>query len=182
MITDKIEGHKTDAITTGELLAKKLIKKGAKKFCVLLSHKTSNLAHQPYLFRLSYRVTFIPTSHTMPSDTTTRTDLSAITNCINRQRRKVNLELDNIVKMKCTQSAYAAMSRQDRRITEYHWDRVVQEKSLQRDLKKADRMCDRIAQVLEQLRCGGARLMCPSKSTGHAQQPHQPSQPDRTPR
>jgi hypothetical protein len=83
---------------------------------------------------------------------TTRTDRSAINNCINRQRRKVNLELDNIVKMKCTQSAYSAMSRQDRRITEYHWDRVVQEKSLQRDLKKADRMVDRIAQVLEQLR------------------------------
>ena len=35
MITDKIEGHKTDAITTGELLAKKLIKKGAKKLLKL---------------------------------------------------------------------------------------------------------------------------------------------------
>ena len=35
MITDKIEGHKTDAITTGELLAKKLIKKGAKKLLEL---------------------------------------------------------------------------------------------------------------------------------------------------
>ena len=35
MITDKIEGHKTEAITTGELLAKKLIKKGAKKLLEL---------------------------------------------------------------------------------------------------------------------------------------------------
>ena len=35
MITDKIEGRKTDAITTGELLAKKLIKKGAKKLLEL---------------------------------------------------------------------------------------------------------------------------------------------------
>ena len=35
MITDKIEGYKTDAITTGELLAKKLIKKGAKKLLEL---------------------------------------------------------------------------------------------------------------------------------------------------
>ena len=35
MITDNIEGHKTDAITTGELLAKKLIKKGAKKLLEL---------------------------------------------------------------------------------------------------------------------------------------------------
>ena len=35
MITDKIEGHKTDAMTTGELLAKKLIKKGAKKLLEL---------------------------------------------------------------------------------------------------------------------------------------------------
>ena len=35
MITDTIEGHKTDAITTGELLAKKLIKKGAKKLLEL---------------------------------------------------------------------------------------------------------------------------------------------------
>ena len=35
MITDKIEGNKTDAITTGELLAKKLIKKGAKKLLEL---------------------------------------------------------------------------------------------------------------------------------------------------
>ena len=37
MITDKIEGHKTDAMITGELLAKKLIKKGAKKL-LELSH------------------------------------------------------------------------------------------------------------------------------------------------
>lgn len=35
MITDKIEGHKTEAMTTGELLAKKLIKKGAKKLLEL---------------------------------------------------------------------------------------------------------------------------------------------------
>ena len=35
MITDKIEGPKIDAITTGELLAKKLIKKGAKKLLEL---------------------------------------------------------------------------------------------------------------------------------------------------
>ena len=35
MITDKIEGHKTDAMITGELLAKKLIKKGAKKLLEL---------------------------------------------------------------------------------------------------------------------------------------------------
>ncbi len=35
MITDKIEGNKTNAITTGELLAKKLIKKGAKKLLEL---------------------------------------------------------------------------------------------------------------------------------------------------
>ena len=37
MITDKIEGYKTEAMTTGELLAKKLIKKGAKKL-LELSH------------------------------------------------------------------------------------------------------------------------------------------------
>ena len=35
MITDKIEGDKTDAMITGELLAKKLIKKGAKKLLEL---------------------------------------------------------------------------------------------------------------------------------------------------
>ena len=35
MITDKIEGHKTEAMITGELLAKKLIKKGAKKLLEL---------------------------------------------------------------------------------------------------------------------------------------------------
>ena len=55
-----------------------------------------------------------------------RTDLSCIQNCLTRQRRKLNAELDNIVKMKCTQSAYPAMSRQDRRITEYHHDRMTQ--------------------------------------------------------
>lgn len=35
MITDKIEGYKTEAMTTGKLLAKKLIKKGAKKLLEL---------------------------------------------------------------------------------------------------------------------------------------------------
>ena len=35
MIADKIEGNKTDAMITGELLAKKLIKKGAKKLLEL---------------------------------------------------------------------------------------------------------------------------------------------------
>ena len=35
MIADKIEGDKIDATITGELLAKKLIKKGAKKLLEL---------------------------------------------------------------------------------------------------------------------------------------------------
>ena len=56
---------------------------------------------------------------------------------------KVNAELDKIVKMKATQSAYPAMSRQDKRIAEYHADRMTQESSLQRDMQKAERMADR---------------------------------------
>jgi hypothetical protein len=84
--------------------------------------------------------------------TLSRTDRSELQHCIRNQKQKVNAELDKIVKMKATQSAYPAMSRQDKRVAEYHADRMTQETSLQRDMQKAERMADRIAQVLEQLR------------------------------
>lgn len=44
------------------------------------------------------------------------------------------------------------MSRPDRRVTEFHHDRLTHEQSLQKDCKKADRMARRIGQVHERLR------------------------------
>jgi hypothetical protein len=81
-----------------------------------------------------------------------RKEHNYIQKCLLKQRRRLNDEMSDIVKMKCTQSAYPTMERLDRRVTEYHHDRIMQEKSLQRDLTKADRMSQRIGLILEKLR------------------------------
>lgn len=60
--------------------------------------------------------------------------------------------MKNIVKMKATQSRYASMDRSEKRVTEFHHDRLTQEQSLQKDCKKAERLARRIGQVLERLR------------------------------
>jgi hypothetical protein len=79
-------------------------------------------------------------------------DRSQVTNAIKQQQRKVREHLKDIVKQKATQSRYPAMSRSDKRVTEFHHDRLTQEQSLQKDCKKADRMARRIGQVHECLR------------------------------
>ena len=79
-------------------------------------------------------------------------DRSMVKNTIRFQQRKLREELKTIVKQKATQSAYPALSRQDKRIAEFHHDRLVQEQSLQKDTKKAERLARRIAQILDQLR------------------------------
>jgi len=84
--------------------------------------------------------------------TSSRTNLSNIQNCLRQQTRKLNTELDGIVKMQCSQSAYPTMDRQLRRRTEHHSDRVSQEKALQEDSERAKQMGLRIQQVLEHLR------------------------------
>ena len=68
------------------------------------------------------------------------------------QQRKLREEMKDIVKQKATQSAYPALSRQDKRVAEFHHDRLTQEQSLQKDTKKAERLARRIAQILDQLR------------------------------
>jgi hypothetical protein len=60
--------------------------------------------------------------------------------------------MKNIVKMKATQSRYPSMNRSEKRVTEFHHDRLTQEQSLQKDCKKAERLARRIGQVLERLR------------------------------
>lgn len=79
-------------------------------------------------------------------------DLSMVMNTITSQKRKLNEEMKVIVKMKATQSAYPSLSRQDKRVAEFHHDRLTQEQSLQKDTKKAERLARRIAQILDQLR------------------------------
>ena len=79
-------------------------------------------------------------------------DLSMVMNTITSQKRKLNEEMKVIVKMKATQSAYPSLSRQDKRVAEFHFDRLTQEQSLQKDTKKAERLARRIAQILDQLR------------------------------
>ena len=44
------------------------------------------------------------------------------------------------------------MNRSEKRVTEFHHDRLTQEQSLQKDCKKAERLARRIGQVLERLR------------------------------
>lgn len=79
-------------------------------------------------------------------------DRSMVKNTIRSQQRKLREKMKDIVKQKATQSAYPALSRQDKRIAEFHHDRLVQEQSLQKDTKKAERLARRIAQILDQLR------------------------------
>lgn len=79
-------------------------------------------------------------------------DRSMVMNTINSQKRKLSEEMKVIVKQKATQSAYPALSRQDKRVAEFHHDRLTQEQSLQKDTKKAERLARRIAQILDQLR------------------------------
>jgi len=79
-------------------------------------------------------------------------DRSMVNNVIRSQQRKLREEMKDIVKMKATQSAYPALNRQDKRIAEFHHDRLTQEQSLQKDTKKAERLARRIAQILDQLR------------------------------
>lgn len=79
-------------------------------------------------------------------------DRSQVCNVIKQQQRKLREEMKHIVKQKATQSRYPAMSRSEKRVTEFHHDRLTQEQSLQKDCKKADRLARRIGQVLERLR------------------------------
>ena len=71
---------------------------------------------------------------------------------IARQQEKLRKEMKDLVKMKATGSKYGALNRQEKRRAEYHHDRMTEEKSLQEDLRRAETMAKRIAQVLEQLR------------------------------
>jgi hypothetical protein len=75
-----------------------------------------------------------------------------VINTINQTQRKLREEMKDIVKQKATHSRYVAMSRSEKRVTEFHHDRLTQEQSLQKDCKKAERMARRIGQVLERLR------------------------------
>ena len=71
---------------------------------------------------------------------------------IARQQEKLRKEMKDLVKMKATGSKYGALKRPEKRQAEYHHDRMSEEKSLQEDLRRAETMGKRIAQVLEQLR------------------------------
>ena len=71
---------------------------------------------------------------------------------IARQQEKLRKEMKDLVKMKATGSKYGALKRPEKRRAEYHHDRMSEEKSLQEDLRRAETMGKRIAQVLEQLR------------------------------
>lgn len=79
-------------------------------------------------------------------------DRSQVKNVIRNQQRKLGEEMKMIVKQKATQSRYPALSRSEKRVTEFHHDRLTQEQSLQKDCKKAERLARRIAQILERLR------------------------------
>ena len=71
---------------------------------------------------------------------------------ISRNQNKLRKEMKDLVNMRATGSKYCALKRQDKRRAEYHHDRVTGEKSLQEDLRRAEAIAKRVAQVLEQLR------------------------------
>jgi hypothetical protein len=79
-------------------------------------------------------------------------DRSQVKNVIRNQQRKLSEEMKQIVNQKATQSRYSALSRSEKRVTEFHHDRLTQEQSLQKDCKKAERLARRISQILERLR------------------------------
>lgn len=71
---------------------------------------------------------------------------------ISRNQNKLRKEMKDLVNMRASGSKYCALKRQDKRRAEYHHDRVTGEKSLQEDLRRAETIAKRVAQVLEQLR------------------------------
>lgn len=77
---------------------------------------------------------------------------------IRKQQKKLCHARSQLVKTKATQSGYGTLSRQDKRRAEYQHDRVTQERSLQKDLRRAETMARRIAQVLNQLHKDVAKM------------------------
>lgn len=70
---------------------------------------------------------------------------------IRQHKRKLSEHQKTNLITKATQSGYNALSRQDKRIAEHYRDMVTRETSLQNDLRRAETMARRIAQVLNQL-------------------------------
>jgi len=66
------------------------------------------------------------------------------------QRKLAELQKTGII-TRATQSSYNALSRQDKRIAEHYHDTVTREGSFQKDLRRAETMAHRIAQVIHQL-------------------------------
>lgn len=71
---------------------------------------------------------------------------------IRHQQDKLRSEMKDLVVTKATGSRYSALKRSEKRRAEHHHDRVTNENNLQRDLKRAEQLARRIAQVLDQLR------------------------------
>jgi len=71
---------------------------------------------------------------------------------IRHQQDKLRSEMKDLVVTKATGSRYSALKRSEKRRAEHHHDRVTDENNLQRDLKRAEQLARRIAQVLDQLR------------------------------
>lgn len=76
---------------------------------------------------------------------------SSIINNILQSKRNLSESLSTNLVTKATQSSYCSLSRQNKRIAENYRDMVTQEQSLQKDLRRAETMARRIAQVLNQL-------------------------------
>lgn len=70
---------------------------------------------------------------------------------VRKQQQKTAEQMKQLTVIQATQGGYHSLSRQDKRRAEHMRSRVAQEDSLQRDIKRADRLASRIAQVIEQL-------------------------------
>ena len=70
---------------------------------------------------------------------------------IETQCKKVNNKLKNLTINLGTHSKYNTLSRNEKRVAEYNYDRVRAEKSLQKDLRSVETIARRIAQVLDKL-------------------------------
>ena len=110
-----------------------------------------NSHHPPPLPRFTRLDCSLVVHHSVSVIPTTMHASPLSTLAIRKQQKKLCHARSQLVKTKATQSGYGALSRQDKRRAEYQHDRVTQERSLQKDLRRAETMARRIAQVLNKL-------------------------------
>ena len=79
-------------------------------------------------------------------------DMHQVKAIIQKQQKKTGSAMKDATVELATSSKYNSLKRPERRNAEHHYDMMTAERSLQKDIRSAEKMARRIAQVLDQLR------------------------------